>query len=196
MPADSAPSVAELDLGRQVGVPESTLRVIHRIIAADLVALHPLDSLGNPLPPRGLAFGLPTAKVRARLTELRSALGVEYLVFEADRGFGYHPDSIAIVPGRDPLDILRVRATNGLNYDIDNDSIVGMVRGWQDSVAFRLEAAGFDWLEGTFGDPPDWDALAAMVYAVCPDVVEQGTGTVPALAAEMRKTGTLYCWWD
>jgi hypothetical protein len=39
-------------------------------------------------------------------------------------------------------------------------------------------------------------AFAREVYAFCPDVVDQGTGAVEALAAEMSRTNTLYLWWD
>jgi hypothetical protein len=31
---------------------------------------------------------------------------------------------------------------------------------------------------------------------VCPDIVTQGTGTVAALARELKWSGDLYCWWD
>ena len=44
--------------------------------------------------------------------------------------------------------------------------------------------------------PADMDAFAREVYEFCPDVVEQGVGTVKALADEMRRSGILYLWWD
>jgi len=42
----------------------------------------------------------------------------------------------------------------------------------------------------------DADALARRFYAFCPDVVNQGTETVDALARELRESKQLYCWWD
>jgi len=42
----------------------------------------------------------------------------------------------------------------------------------------------------------DVDALARRFYVFCPDVVEQGTGTVKALPHELRESQRLYCWWD
>lgn len=84
----------------------------------------PLDSLGTPLPARGLTFGVSQSRVPATLRRLRNALGPGYLVFEADRGFGIDPDSIGVLRSQDPFDMLRVRATNGANYDIHTDSIL------------------------------------------------------------------------
>ena len=42
----------------------------------------------------------------------------------------------------------------------------------------------------------DPDGLAQRFNAFCPDIVEQGTGTVAALARELKRSGELYCWWD
>jgi hypothetical protein len=42
----------------------------------------------------------------------------------------------------------------------------------------------------------DANALARRFYAFCPDIVDQGTGSVEALAQELRRSRTLYCWWD
>jgi len=56
---------------------------------------------------------------------------------------------------------------------------------------------GFDWVEGRFRDEiRDPDALARRFYAFCPDIVDQGTGSVAALARELRTSQALYCWWD
>jgi hypothetical protein len=51
-------------------------------------------------------------------------------------------------------------------------------------------------LEGRIPPGADIAKLPAEVEALCPDVVSQGTGTVDALAHEVRSSGTLYCWWD
>jgi hypothetical protein len=40
------------------------------------------------------------------------------------------------------------------------------------------------------------DTLAEEIYSMCPDVVDQGTGTVEELAREMKESKLLYFWWD
>ena len=55
--------------------------------------------------------------------------------------------------------------------------------------------AGLDWMEARFVNPPkDFTLFAKEVYDFCPDVVDQGTETVDALAKEMQRTNTLYLW--
>lgn len=131
------------------------------------------------------------------MVRLRQVLGPDYLVFETDRGLTYHPDSLGIVKSQDPADMLRVMNTSGVNYDIYTDSLIHRVTRWRDSLGFQLESTGGDWLEGSFPlRVPNYETLAQAVFELCPDVVEQGTNTVEVLAAEMRRTGKLYCWWD
>jgi hypothetical protein len=34
------------------------------------------------------------------------------------------------------------------------------------------------------------------MYDFCPDIVDQGVGSVKALATELRRSRSLYFWWD
>ena len=38
--------------------------------------------------------------------------------------------------------------------------------------------------------------LAKEIDTFCPDIVEQGTGTISGLIEEMKETGKLFLWWD
>jgi hypothetical protein len=38
--------------------------------------------------------------------------------------------------------------------------------------------------------------LAQHLYEFCPDIVDQGCGSVDALADELAMTGRLVLWWD
>lgn len=191
------PSAAELALASQVGLTDSAFAIIRAIAAAPLSGLQPLDSVGAPLPPRGVSFGLRQSRVTATIARLRERLGPGYLIFESDRGFNITPDSIGIIIGTDPFDILRVRGPDGINHDITADSVLRIVQAWDKRFALQITGAGMDWFEARFITPPtDWLSFAKEVYAVCPDVVDQGTESVEALAQEMQRTNVLYCWWD
>lgn len=196
-PSQHSPSEGDRDLARTLGLPDSALRLIANVAGGPLAPIRPIDSAGALLPPAGLAFGLPTAQVSAALARLHAGLGAHYLVFETDRGYGYHPDTIGIIRSDDPNDMLRATGTSGVNYDVYTDSIIALVSRWSRVYGFRLQAAGADWLEGAIAPTSgQWKDLAQEVYKVCPDVVDQGMNTVEALEAEMRRTGILFCWWD
>jgi hypothetical protein len=97
----------------------------------------------------------------------------------------------------DDLGYLAIVRTAGVNQDVSHDQVVARYKAWDAKYGLVLVGAGQDWLEATFRTPPnDWLAFAKEVAAFCPDVVEQGTGSVEALAKEMSESDSVYLWWD
>jgi hypothetical protein len=96
-----------------------------------------------------------------------------------------------------PYDVLKVMGTNGWNYDISPEMVVARMQEWDNRFGLVLHGAGFDWFEASFRrQPANMLEFAKEVYEFCPDVVDQGTGTVEALAAEMKRTNIVFLWWD
>nr|WP_253260919.1 DUF4253 domain-containing protein [Rhodanobacter glycinis] len=44
--------------------------------------------------------------------------------------------------------------------------------------------------------PPDIHAFAKELYAFCPDIVDQGVGSVEKLERSIRESRTVFLWWD
>ena len=122
-----------------------------------------------------------------------------YSIFVLERNFGLRgqPDDIAVLKTIDKYEILREIGTNGINFSIDNDSLLKIIKRFDAEFALDLVGASGDWCEFLINkEPADWLTAAKEVYKVCPDVVDQGTATVQALADDMKKTRRLYFWWD
>lgn len=120
-----------------------------------------------------------------------------YSIFVSDDAFGRGNDAVAVIKSADQFDIVVAMGTDGINYDIDNAAVVAKLKEWNARRPFEIVGAGMDWMEARFaGRPADMASFAEEVYRFCPDVVDQGTGTTEALAAEMERTNTLYLWWD
>ncbi|MEO0424066.1 MAG: DUF4253 domain-containing protein [Pseudomonadota bacterium] len=149
-------------------------------------------------PAAGLTVTTKPAKGRATLRRIRKLLeGSDYTAYLHNVEFGNGPDTIAILKGGDPYDYLALVRTNGINYDLTHETVLERYREWDERYGFRLTGAGRDWLDATFTQPPeDWLAFAQEVDEFCPDLVDQGTGDVAALAKEMRRANSLYLWWD
>ena len=191
------PRVDETALAAQVGLSDSALAIIRDVAKSPLTGLHPTDSNGTELPPEGVSFGVAKAQIPDRIAQLRERLGTGFLVFEAQRNYGTAPDSIGIIPSTDQFDILRVRNTDGINYDIDKDSVLVLVRQWHAQYDLEITGAALDWFEARIRRPPaNYREFADVLFKVCPDIVTQGTNTVEALVVEMRRSNLLYCWWD
>jgi hypothetical protein len=120
-----------------------------------------------------------------------------YLIFTSEDNFSMKNDKVAVLRAKDQFEILLTMQTDGVNYDLDNAMIIEKLKAWNGKAPFEIVGAGMDWLEARFVEQPeDMLAFSEEVYEFCPDVVDQGTETVQALAAEMKKTNTLYLWWD
>ena len=126
----------------------------------------------------------------------RGAYVFRYL---ATGGYTNAGDGILLVPTRDPWTVLRAAGVNGADYGIDTGAIVQWLRSLQKLHPFSIYGAGVDFVEGRFASTPtgqDALILARSMDSFDPDIVDQGTGSVAALARVLEQTGTLYMWWD
>ena len=176
------------------------VRALERLAGGKATPLVGTDSVGDSLRTEGFAVSVPSARAE-RLVSAAQPRFLEkgYYLFRSEQHFGIggHADRVALFPRTDPYEILRLMGTNGWNYAIGPDSIVAWLKALERDHPFVLTGMGFDWVEGRFRSAiGDADALARRVYAFCPDVVDQGTETVEALAQELVASQRLYCWWD
>jgi len=132
------------------------------------------------------------------LPTVRSLLkGSGFVAYLNDQSFGFGPDTIAILKNADPYVYLAIVRINGINYDISHSDVIKRYRLWEERYGLRLVGAGFDWLFAEFQKPPEsWIEFAHEVYEFCPDVVDQGSGSIEALAQEMEQINGVYLWWD
>ena len=143
-----------------------------------------------------------SGRVEGLLASAQPVFGARgFVLFHAQEMDGMHgePHALALYPSRDPFAVVVAMNTNGANYGISPRQIADWLRETDREHPLLINSVGFDFVQARFRTPlapADANALAARVARFCPDVVTQGTGSVSALAREMRKTRTLYCWWD
>ncbi|WNF24627.1 DUF4253 domain-containing protein [Mesobacillus jeotgali] len=120
---------------------------------------------------------------------------VNYQAFICD----YDQKEIGIIKGTDQFDILKVQQTNGDNCDIGNENVISKLKDWHGRYPFIIIGADYDWVEMRFQSMPkdkELKGLAKEIEKFCPDIVEQGTGTISGLIQDMKETGKLLLWWD
>jgi hypothetical protein len=87
--------------------------------------------------------------------------------------------------------------TDGDEYDISNQDVIDRLKEWEINSPFDIIGADSDWVEIEFKIlPKDLTAFAEEVHDFSPDAVEQGPGSIAALAKEIQKTKRLLLWWD
>jgi hypothetical protein len=119
--------------------------------------------------------------------------------YENTEGYNGGRDGVILLPTRDKWSVIRAAAVNGANYDLLTPSVVKWLQRLDARHPFTVYGAGIDFVEGRFATRPHGQeavVLAKSMYHFDPDIVDQGVGSVNALARELEANGTLYLWWD
>lgn len=86
------------------------------------------------------------------------------------------------------------------NHDLGPAEHVAVLRDWEARYGAELAVLTFDVVQLAVARPPrvaaDVLAAAQAQYAYCPDVVDQGVGTLEALCREQVVRRSWYFWWD
>lgn len=154
----------------------------------------------DPVYLKGIVFAEKNSRSYNLVFALKDSFRAKgYSIFLLENNFGFknNTDRIAVLKTTDKFSVLKQIATDGINYDITNDSLLTIIKNFDKKYDLELIGASGDWCEFIIHkEPADWKQFAKEVYAVCPDIVDQGTGTVEALTDEMKRTKRLYFWWD
>ena len=120
-----------------------------------------------------------------------------YYIYVSDFNYGYSPDIIHILKTKDKFDLLRFEGTSGINYDIYVEDVINKLSDWDKSYGLHIVGVGNDFVQADYDKFPDnIDKYAKDLYEFCPDIVDQGVGTLEALKKEVVKTKELFLWWD
>jgi hypothetical protein len=104
---------------------------------------------------------------------------------------------VVVVRADDMYDILKLMNTSGPNYDIDNAAVISKMKQWDEEVGFRLVVADEDRIEATMDHlPDDVKKFAKDVYKFCPDVIDQGYGTMDKMLDDYQTNKYFWMWWD
>lgn len=196
--AQPALTPREAEIAAAAGVPGHVALALRRQ-GDDLRRLQGVDTLSHePVPAAGLDAAMAEHHVGEVIELLSRQLDPGFVVFRSEMNFGHGPDRVALLRASDPLAApVVVMGTAGVNYDVTTGMIVARLREWDARFGLRIVGVSGAWVEAEFvRQPEDMLAFAREVYAFCPDIVDQGTETVEALAEEMRRTNKLYLWWD
>ncbi|MCU6792387.1 DUF4253 domain-containing protein [Paenibacillus sp. WQ 127069] len=153
---------------------------------------------------KGIGFEVLQSRTVTVIAQLREKLNQNgYQIFLFDKGYDSQRedkiphDIIAVIKGTDQFDIVRAVRTDGINYGIEHEDVLAKLKEWNQKYPFRISGANLDWVEADFISlPDDLISFAKEVYEFCPDVVDQGVGSVEELAEAIEMLYSLYLWWD
>jgi hypothetical protein len=178
------------------------VRALERLTGEPAVRVLADDHGGTLVPTEGMEVHVDYRSGDALVESAREHFAARgFLLFRRDAYVG--PPGLAarvvVWPRMEPYAALRVLQTNGWNHDISTEMVEAWLRVMEREHPFAFTIIGFDEVGGRFERQPTWDEaleIAKRVYAFCPDVVDQGTGTLAVLVDEVLEHRSFYCWWD
>ena len=110
-----------------------------------------------------------------------------------------HRGGAEIVVGRgtSQFDILRLARSDAINFDMETDDLIAKLQEWDRESGIDIFLATTDTIEFALNRlPGDFPAFARDVYEFCPDIVDQGWGTLEKLQEIIQRDGYVSLWWD
>jgi hypothetical protein len=109
------------------------------------------------------------------------------------------PQGVEVVVGKgaSQFDILRIAATDAVNYSMGTEDLIRKLKQWDAAFGIDIDMADTDTIQLRLKTlPSDIHAFAKELYAFCPDIVDQGVGSVEKLEQSLRESRAVFLWWD
>jgi hypothetical protein len=144
---------------------------------------------------------VPEERALQLLDTVRARLGPGLIAFIGTQDSLAEPPAVGVevvvAPGETQFDILRVAASDAINYDMETEDLIRELQAWDSEFGIDIYAAQTDVVQLRLRQmPTDLKQFDDRVYAFCPDIVDQGTETVDELAKYIADTREVYLWWD
>ncbi|MEM9674381.1 MAG: DUF4253 domain-containing protein [Bacteroidota bacterium] len=147
----------------------------------------------------GVCFPIESKQVGLKvIRKIRSKVEKKgYRLFLCDGNNLGDKNKIAIIRCNDEFTPLVYMQTNGINHGVETYELISHLDSLNETLDLKLIGTDFDWCEFEIRkDPNDWHQLAEKLYEFCPGFVEQRTGDIRTLEAEIKEHKRLYYWFD
>lgn len=182
-------------LAKKIGFDEAVLLLVKEITKGNIEQLK--NNVFDAYPRRivylsGISVVVNESEIESCLDLIRDKLPSIYLAAVVgnynENGLNL-PSSIAVIKSSDRYEFLRIRNTNGSNYEIYTENIIEKLKAWEKRFSFDLQQVGRDFIYLKFRTLPDPICnFAEEVYEFCPDSVDQGV----SLAYDIHEDRNVY----
>lgn len=104
---------------------------------------------------------------------------------------------LVIINQSDQFRIVELIGTHGINYNLFHDDIVKKLKEWHQEVQFKIEVIDEDRVHAyLLKEPKDYSKFTAEIYEFCPDVIDQGYGSMKNMISDYRTNRYFWLWFD
>ncbi len=178
------------------GIQDEELQEIKRQLDRFLAPYRPTFVYGMPvLDMSDITPADPVQGVNRLLWKVRELIGAEpYFAYRANLAWMTvdvaSSDTLAVIPGTDPFDALRIEQTNAYNYGLGPEAVIGKLKELDGLYGIDIVGASFAAVEFLLKAIPkgrEAHALGKWLLEFCPDI---------AGAPKRFPKGRVALWWD
>jgi len=150
---------------------------------------------------RSVSFILSEERALKVLPVLRASLGSDLVAFiGTSQWLGQEKHTgveIVVANGKSQFDILRIARSDAVNYDMLTEDIIKRLQEYDGKYGIDIFQAETDTIRFRLKSlPGNMKEFSEDLYEFCPDIVDQGAGSVDALTREISGNRMVYLWWD
>lgn len=189
-------SGSEEKLLNEIGFDKSLIVEAKSVIKSDFKQLPAIEQETGDILKEQYFNGIYFEKYNDNYVKIKEKLEKNnYRVFLFESS--YPEKYIAVIKGNNKFDVLRYRRTDGINYGLQTEDIIDKVSEWDKKYEIDIIGCGRDWVWIKLKKlPEDLDEFSKEVYEFCPDIVDQGVGSIEKLKESMIINKELFFWWD
>lgn len=108
-------------------------------------------------------------------------------------------DGVEVVVGlgSSQFDILRIAQSDAINYGMKTENLIEKLQEYDRNFGINIFHAETDTVEfEILSMSANLTSFAEDIYKFCPDIVNQGCGSISDLIEIIRMTGQVSLWWD
>lgn len=138
---------------------------------------------------------------RSILLEIRSEITPGIIAFiGTTRNYASNEQGkaeIVVAQAKSQFDILRLARCDAANYGLSTEDIIEKLQDYDRNYGIDIFQAETDVVNFTLKNiPQDLTAFCEDVYDFCPDIVDQGVGSIAELEETIETMGEVFLWWD
>lgn len=148
-----------------------------------------------------VSFIISEEKALEFLPKIRDSLGDGLIAFiGTTRWLGDERHSgveVVVAHGTSQFDILKVARSDAANYNMETEDLIKKLQDYNHKYGIDIFQAETDTIRlNVLQLPSDINSFARDLYSFCPDIVDQGVGSVDALEQAIINFREVYLWWD
>lgn len=179
------------------GSPQDVLATVTKFTVRDFWT----NDFGRDKRRGGYSVVVPADDAETFLRTIRAQLPAGYVAFVGTTNnlgdLTVRGAEIVVAPGQDQFDIIRLAATDAVNYDKTTEQIIAELKAWDAQFGIDIWQAETDTVQLKLKSlPKDLPAFSQRLYEFCPDIVDQGVGDIESLQAGIQQERMIFLWWD